>query len=305
MRGLVLAAGFGTRLKPITDIIPKALAPVCGVPLAEIAFRCLRKNAIDDLAINIHYMPELMDMLIEALPYNRHITPFYEQPEILGTGGALWNARDWLFDDDIFCVVNSDIIHNAKIRQLAIDFKSSGADIALIGSNLCGEKVMGIDKNGQYAGRVDNPFSEVKKATAFTGIAFYRSALVEIFRKDDFDVKTIWKRAIEQDYSVVVWDLDDVLWYDTGTVEELKNCYWAILDQKLKFDFPLGMEVDFQRKIAYPADKNYEISKNSQYLWIENVAADKIDGERSIFWGGCKLENKHYKNNIVMPWGEI
>ena len=303
MRGLVLCAGFGSRLKPITDIIPKAVVPVCGVPLAEIALRYFRKNAIDDLAVNVHYLPELMDMTLDALPYS--VKRFYEEPEILGTGGALWNARDWLFEDNAFCVVNSDIIHNAKIKELALDFRASGADIVLIASNLCGEKVMGITKNGEYAGRVDNLFAKAEKASAFTGIAFYRSAVAEIFRKDDFDVKVTWKRAIECGYSVKVWDFDNLLWFDTGTVEDLKNCYWAILDKKIPFSFPLGMEIDFDKKIAFPTKQDYEISQESRYLWIENVKAKNINASRSIFWGGSKIEDAYYENKIVTPFGEF
>jgi len=302
MKGIVLSAGFGTRLQPITEIIPKALVPVCGIPLMEIALRYFRKNAIEDLAVNTHYMPELMEMALDIMPYT--IKQFHEK-KILGTGGALWNAREWLMEDNSFCVVNADIIHNARLKSLAEDFRSSGEDIVLIGSNLSGEKVMGITSNGDYAGRMDNLFSEAAKSTAFTGIAFYRSAVAEIFKEDDFDVKAIWKRALECGFSVKVWDFDDILWYDTGTADDLKECYWAIFDKKLKFDFPLGMTVDFDRKIAYPADSNYDISLDSQYLWIEQVKADKITANRSIFWGGSKIENgRFYENTLVMPWGE-
>jgi len=305
MRGLVLCAGFGTRLKAITDIIPKAIVPVCGVPLAEIALRYFRKNAIDDLAVNIHYLPELMDMTIDALPYS--VKRFYEAPEILGTGGALWNARDWFFEDNAFCVVNSDIIHNARLKELALDFRSSGADIALICSNLCGEKIMGITKDGEYAGRMDDLFAKAEKASAFTGIAFYRSCVAaEILRKDDFDVKAAWKRALECGYSVKVWDFDDILWFDTGTPDDLKNCYWAILDRKIPFSFPLSMQIDFDRRIAQPADRKYEISDNSQYVWLENAAArHTINAERCIFWGGSKIENRAYRGKIVTLFGEI
>lgn len=302
MKGFVLSAGFGTRLKPITDIIPKALVPVCGVPLMEIALRYFRKNAIDDIAVNTHYLPELLNMTLDALPYP--VKRFHEE-EILGTGGALWNARNWLMEDNSFCVVNADIIHNAKIMELVKDFRASGEDIVLIGSNSCGKKIMGITKDGNYAGRTDNLFDNAAKSTAFTGIAFYRSAVAEIFRKDDFDVKTIWKRALECGYSVKVWDFDNIFWYDTGTVDDLKNCYWAVLDKKIKFDFPLGMEIDFERKIAFPSNCNYEISENSEYLWIEHVSAEKINATRSIFWGGSRINNeKTYKNTLVMPWSE-
>ena len=302
MRGFVLSAGFGTRLKPITDIIPKALTPVCGVPLMEIALRHFRKNAVENLAVNVHYMRDLMDMALDNLPYS--VKRFYEEPQILGTGGAIWNARDWLFEDGAFCAMNADIIHNAKIKDLALSFEASKADVALICSNTCGEKVMGAGKNNEYVGRVDNLFGEMQKSSAFTGIAFYKSAVAEVFQKDDFDIKTTWKRAVEHGFCVQVWDFDDILWFDTGTPDDLKNCYWAVLDKKIPFSFPLGIEVDFEKKIAFAPNKKYEISPNSQYLWIENVAAEKIDAHRSIFWGGSKVENKRYENTIVMPWGE-
>ncbi len=307
MRGFVLCAGFGTRLQPITDVLPKALVSVCGVPLMEIALRYLRKNAFDTYAVNIHYQAELAQMFIEQLPYSVRV--FDEQPEILGTGGAIFNAKEFLGGDESFCVINADIVTNAPLKSLVEKFDSSKADVVLLASKDRGNKVIGISSDNRYVGRVDNLFGEMERSAAFIGIAFYKSEMLEHFQADDFDVKTTWKRLVDLGYTVEVWDLEGIYWQDTGTPAELNQLYWDIFDKKMKFDFPLGMNVDFEKKLAYPNGDDFDvsiISEDSEYLWIENVMAEKISGKNSVFHGGSFVEaDRVYNREIITPWCEV
>ncbi len=304
MRGFVLAAGFGTRLQPITDVIPKAIVSVCGVPLMEIALRYLRKNNFDTYCVNIHYQAELAEMFIEQLPYK--VKTFNEQPEILGTGGAIYNARDFLKGDS-FCVMNADIVTNAPLKLLTEKFEESTADVVLIASSDRGAPSVSIDANNRYIGPVSNTFGDEDRQAAFIGMTLYKKEALDFFKEDDFSVLPVWKRIAEAGLTVEVWDLADFYWQDTGKPAELTELYWDILDKKIKFDFPMGMVIDHDKKLAYPDTFDPSIiTKNSEYVWIEQVLASKIDAKRTVFHGGTSVDaERFYEDQIIVPWAEV
>ena len=88
MRVLLLAAGLGTRLRPLTDNIPKCLAPVHGRPLLEYWLRSLFDASIEEVLINVHFHAEQVHQFVQDTPWCDKITLVYE-PELLGTGGTL------------------------------------------------------------------------------------------------------------------------------------------------------------------------------------------------------------------------
>jgi len=125
MRGFILAAGFGTRLRPITDKLPKALVPVCGEPLLAHNLRVLHKSGVfSAIGVNSHYLHEQMERFQResSIPFEL----FYESDKIRGTGGALDFARDFLGGDDTFLIANVDILHKFDIAELAARFVESG-----------------------------------------------------------------------------------------------------------------------------------------------------------------------------------
>jgi NDP-sugar pyrophosphorylase family protein len=303
MRGFVLAAGFGTRLKPITDVIPKAMVSVCGVPLVEIAIRYLRKNGFEQYAVNTHYLAEFVEMTTQRLPYD--VTVIDEQPKILGTGGAIYNARSFLKGDS-FAVLNADIVTNTPLLKLVKEFEESDNLVALISTTTSGaHSITSVD--GFYNGPVQTPYQEGGKGSAFIGLTLYKKEALEYFKEDDFSVLPIWKRMVDAGEKVAVIDCLDIYWQDTGTPKDLTQLYWDILDKRLKFDFPLGVEVDYERKIGISGeiDKSV-ISDSSSYLWVENVLGDKISGNRTVIHGGVSVDSsRDYKDVIVTPWCEV
>lgn len=305
MRGFVLAAGFGTRLQPITDVLPKSLVSVCGVPLMEIALRYLRKNGFENYCVNLHYQAELAQMFVDQLPYK--VKVFDEQPEILGTGGAIYNAREFLAEEKTFCVLNADIVTTAPLKSLKEKFEKSSADVVLIASSDRGAPSVSIGKDNSYNGPVSKTFGDEDRQAAFIGLTLYKSAVLDQFTADDFSVLPVWERMVEAGLTVEVWDLADIYWQDTGKPAELTSLYWDIFDKKIKFDFPLGMVIDFEKKLAYPDDLDPAmITETSSYLWIERVLAEQISGERTVFHGGISIDkDRHYEDCIVVPWAEV
>ena len=120
MKALILAAGLGTRLKPLTDNKPKALVEVAGKPMLEWVIMKLIKADIKDIIINIHHFPEqILEFLQEKKNFGINITISDERDELLDSGGAILKASSFFSDGKSFLVHNVDIASDLKIPALA------------------------------------------------------------------------------------------------------------------------------------------------------------------------------------------
>lgn len=118
MKAMIFAAGLGTRLRPITDTLPKALVPVCGEPLLGHVIRKLVAAGADDLTVNVHHFP---DQIIEWLGARDFGVPVHisdERKQLLETGGAIRHARLLLDGTEPFLIHNVDILSDIDLRAL-------------------------------------------------------------------------------------------------------------------------------------------------------------------------------------------
>ncbi|WP_077339323.1 nucleotidyltransferase family protein [Pseudocolwellia agarivorans] len=99
-KAILLSAGFGTRLKPITNNIPKCLVPINQTPLLQIWLEQLSKAGFSEFLINTHYLPEQVYQFIEKSPFKDQITTFHEE-ELLGTLGTLKATKAFWCDSDV------------------------------------------------------------------------------------------------------------------------------------------------------------------------------------------------------------
>ena len=106
MRALLLAGGFGTRLRPLTETIPKCLVSVRGKPLLSYWFDLLFSSGFDRVLVNTHYLPEIVSLFISQSPWSRQIDQIHEET-ILGTGGTVLANFSW-FNHQPFLVAHAD-----------------------------------------------------------------------------------------------------------------------------------------------------------------------------------------------------
>lgn len=128
MKAMIFAAGLGTRLKPLTDTLPKALVPVCGKPLIEHVASKLLHAGINDVVVNIHYFADKIEKWIADTPWiiendNLSVKPGEmriavsdERAMLLETGGAVLHARRFLEGCGHFLIHNVDILSNCDIE---------------------------------------------------------------------------------------------------------------------------------------------------------------------------------------------
>lgn len=126
MNGLIFSAGLGTRLKPLTDTMPKALVPLAGKPLLQWQVEKLRDAGITDIVVNVHHFP---DMIVDAVRANdgwgTHITISDERDCLLDTGGGLRKAGSLMGNGPVLAC-NVDILSNIDIKALVAHYEETG-----------------------------------------------------------------------------------------------------------------------------------------------------------------------------------
>lgn len=125
MNALIFSAGLGTRLKPLTDTMPKALVPIAGKPLLQWQVEKLRDAGITDIVVNVHHFP---DMIIDAVRANdgwgTHITISDERDCLLDTGGGLRKAGPLMGNGPVLAC-NVDILSNIDIKALVAHYEET------------------------------------------------------------------------------------------------------------------------------------------------------------------------------------
>lgn len=131
MKALIFAAGLGTRLKPITDTLPKALVPVCGKPLIEHVARKLKASGVESAVVNVHHFADMMEEWVAG----QDIMPMVisdEKELLLETGGGVLHAKPYLEGCGHFLIHNVDIISDLDIPWLTSRIKPAAMASLLV-----------------------------------------------------------------------------------------------------------------------------------------------------------------------------
>ncbi len=124
MKAFLLAAGIGSRLRPITDHTPKCMLPIGGKPLLDLWLDALGRAGVDEVLVNLHHLPSVVLRHIGTRRGPPAIRTAIE-PELLGSAGTLRHHRSWVQDEEFFLVANADNLTDFDLRSLC-DFHRSG-----------------------------------------------------------------------------------------------------------------------------------------------------------------------------------
>lgn len=153
MKAIILAAGFGSRLKPWTDMHPKALVPVGGVPMLERVLVRLKSEGYDEVVVNIHHFASQIEDFIGNLKIELDIKLSDESNEILDTGGGVLKALSKFKEKDgVLLVHNVDILSDAPLGSLMEMHIKSGNDISLVTSDRESSRKLIFNEYGQLRG---------------------------------------------------------------------------------------------------------------------------------------------------------
>ena len=231
MNAFILAAGFGTRLQPLTATTPKPLVPVLNVPSICYTLFLLKESGFRKAIINIHHHPESLHRFFGQHDFGTLEIVLSEEPTILGTGGGLKKCEH-LLDDGDFLLINSDIISDIDLSGLVAHHRQSGlgGTLVLHETPLARE----IGQVGVREGRVLD-FRNMRGTGLLSQLIYTGTAVLSpaIFRhlREEFSsiVDTGFTGLI--DHEGLGWYEHRGLWQDIGTLE---NFYRANLDDNLR-----------------------------------------------------------------------
>ena len=207
----ILAAGLGTRLRPLTLTTPKPLLPVSGVPMLDHVLAHVRAHGHDEVVVNAHW---LGGQVVEWARGKSGVTVVVEQPEILGTGGGLRNARHLLAER--FVVINGDILCDVDLTALlAVD---APAVMALRQQVTPQHTGVALDGQGVVRG-IAGVVGEADARLHFTGVhALRREVLERVPDGMSCIVRTAYREFIPR--GVVRGVVHHGAWTDIGTLAE-------------------------------------------------------------------------------------
>jgi NDP-sugar pyrophosphorylase family protein len=232
MKAMILAAGFGTRLFPLTIDRTKPAIPFLGKPLVGYVAEYVARFGFKTVVVNLHHQPESVKAALgdgAAFGVNIHYT--LETPEILGTAGALDNARH-LLEDDTFVIVNGKIITDIDISEAVATHKRSGAIATMVlKPNIKREKFTEVYmKDGLLTGFGDFAQSlsveEIKDTTRdlsaplmFTGIHILEPKVFEYIPRGVYSdiVPTFYNPALKKGERIAV-HVTNANWFELSTI---------------------------------------------------------------------------------------
>ncbi len=229
MKAMILAAGLGTRLKPLTDQTPKALVKVYDVPLLEIQIRRLIYFGYDEIIINVHHFKNQVEsFLAKKNNFGISIKISDESDELLETGGGLMKAAWLLTGKDPFLLINVDVLTNLDLNNLYKNHLQSNSLATLAVLNRTSSRYLLFNDSNTLCGwRDDNTNREIisRKANggytrlAFSGIHMINPEIFSLITETGkFSIITSYLN-LAQEHIINGCRHDDTFWLDAGKPE--------------------------------------------------------------------------------------
>ena len=229
---MVLAAGLGTRLRPLTDRVPKALVPVGGRPMLERVLERLVEAGADRIIVNTHWMADQVERFLEGwIRPGVEVRLSPEQPEILETGGGLLHARGHFRGDAPFLLHNVDVISRVDLRDLYARHLEGRPLATLAVNRRETSRALLFDDGGLVGHELPDGRRRLARAprgavwpAGFCGIHVMEPDVFDHIEEEGrFSIVTTWMRWVEEGVALEPYDIGDTLWVDVGTPDRLER----------------------------------------------------------------------------------
>lgn len=225
MEGMILAAGLGTRLRPLTDTRPKALVEVGGRTLLERAIGRLAEAGVDHVVVNVHHFADMMIRYIAGHEWPCRVTVSDERNLLLDTGGALVHARKLFSGSGPVWVYNVDVLSDFDLKAVEQRHRNEGHLVTLCVSLRPSSRLLGFDTDGMLQGRLPEGTPPSDNALAFSGVSIVSPALFDLLPPDGqpFPVIDHYIALAQAGHRIGSYRHDAAEWMDVGRIETLKK----------------------------------------------------------------------------------
>lgn len=295
MKAMILAAGFGTRLFPLTIDRTKPAIPFLGKPLVGYVAEYVAEYGFKDVVVNLHHQPESVKKALgDGSDFGVNIHYTLEAPDILGTAGALDNARD-LLRDETFLIVNGKIITDIDLHAALKTHQDSGAVATMVlKPNLGREKFTMIEtENGCVKGfgsfPQPNEYYE-NIPLMFTGIHILEPEVFDYIPRGKYSdiLPVFYLPAIEKGVKIAAHVTED-RWFELSTIQRYLDISLAMLEGKSK-----GIFTGNQNRISNSAEVSDSI------LWDNVTIEDGAKLYRTIIADGVTIKSGEYFENAAI-----
>ncbi|MFA6207948.1 MAG: NDP-sugar synthase [Candidatus Obscuribacterales bacterium] len=311
MKAMVLAAGVGSRLDPLTSCLPKPLVPVANFPVMEHLLNLLKAHGFTDVIANLHYLPEcLIEYFGDGKKFGTNIQ-FRVEEKLSGDAGGVRYCRDFLADGT-FIVLMGDLLTDADLSHIVAEHKRKKA-IATIGLKRVDDVsrfgVAVLDENGFIVGFQEKPSKEEALSNlASTGIYILEPEVFNYMPETgDYGFgRQLFPSLVKAGLPVLGVPIESY-WSDVGTIEQYQSSNFDVLSGQFKANLPGyrqeqrggyslyladGADIDKSVEIA----GNVIVGKNAQIKSGVVLRGNVVIGAGSVIEAGCKLSD-----TIVWP----
>ncbi len=290
MQAMILAAGLGTRLRPLTLHLPKPLFPVLNLPLLSRTISQLERQGFGRIVINSFHLAHLITGEIESHDTRADITILVE-PSLLGTGGALRNALPYFSKDEPLLVINGDVVTDLDLARIVDLHKHHGGMATLLIHKRAPWNNLAVRQ-----GTVTRFHYMGPDARAFTGISVLDPRIIDLIPKGRAgSLIELFEAAISQGLEVRALEAslvtDRYIWEDIGTPEGYLLAHRALLRYN-------RLLVD--RETELPEDllwEDWAVIGRRVHLGSRVVLA------RSVIWEGSVVPpDTVLRDCILTPW---
>ncbi len=302
---MVLAAGLGTRLRPLTYEITKPMVPVLDRPVMEHIVELLERHGFDEVIANLHYFPEtISDYFGERLTYR-------VEEELLGTAGGVRACADF-FGDDSFLVISGDALTDIDLGALAARHRESGGIATLAVKKVPDTREYGVvlhDRDGRITGFQEKPEpDEALSDLGNCGIYVFSPEIFDFFPKRPFAdwAQDIFPVLLENDVPFHIHEVREY-WNDVGSLAELRQGTFDALRGALRLeiegeeispgvtvvgDSPLGADTEVEGPVWIGRD-------------VKIGAGARLMGPVVLGDGAVVGDRAQLRESIVFPGTEI
>jgi len=303
MKAIILAGGFGTRLRPLSCTRPKLLFPVANKPLIDWTLENLSKGDVDEVILAVNYMADILEGYIGEEKYGMKISYSHEEKP-LGTAGPLANAKQLLDKNDPFFVLNGDIISEVDYNKVYKEHEGSGGDLTIVLHEVEDPSRFGVaelDNNGKIHRFVEKPSPEEEVGKLVNaGIYVVEPSVIDIIEPGK-------KVSIEREVFPVVANRGKLygsvyngIWVDIGTPDDYLSATHSILALNAGSKNHLGgkTKVDPTATVVQPTavGSNVRIGAHA-HIGPHTAIGDNVTVgrgariERSVIFKGAQIGN--------------
>jgi mannose-1-phosphate guanylyltransferase len=292
MKAMILAAGMGTRLRPLTLVRPKVLAPIFGISVLDFWIWRLHHAGIKAVLINAYHLHERLVAAVRAKHWPIPVQVRVE-PVLLGTGGGISNVLEF-FDGQPFLVVNGDIICDAPLPDLQRYYLESSSPVGLLMHDYPEFNNVAVDFQGNVLGfgqearklKRENPDRE---CLAFAGIHLIHPGIFDGFATGEpRDILTVYRKMIDAGHPPQALRIPKLFWREMGSIDGYGNLHEELGNREQNFIPPL------QTGKTVWLDPKAEVSPGSHFTGYVSVGRgsrvmEGVTLQDSILWDNVEV----------------